>query len=137
MDLNLNFALVLVVGLDGPVMVVTGGVVSTVHVLDFAGDLSIFPARSVARTWNVCFPSTKGADVHGLVQNPNTPPSRLHPKVLPSSVEVKEIVAIGFLVKIGGLEVMIVFGIVLSIVQSKLAGVGSAIPFAIARTLKL
>ena len=32
---------------------------------------------------------------------------------------------------------MIVFGMILSIVQSKLAGVGSGMPPAIARTLKL
>ena len=128
----------LVVGFAGvAVMLVFGGVVSTVHVLAFAGDLSMFPAGSVARTWNECFPSTKVSEVHGLVQDANTPLSTLHSKVLPASVEVKEKVAIGLFVNVGGLEVMVVFGAFVSIVQSKLAGVGSVLPPAVARTLKL
>jgi hypothetical protein len=77
-DVNLKFALVLVVGFAGSaVMVVSGGVVSTVHVLAFAGDLSVFPAGSIARTWNECFPSTKGAEVHGLVHATKAALSRL------------------------------------------------------------
>ena len=50
-DVNLNFALVLVVGFAGvTVMVVFGEIVSTVQGLAFAGDLSMFPAGSVERT---------------------------------------------------------------------------------------
>jgi len=137
-DVNLKFALVLVVGFAGfAVMVVSGGVASTVHVLAFAGDLSVFPDRSVARTWKACFPSTKGAEVHGLVHAAKAAVSILHSKVLPASVEVKEKVARGLFVNGGGLEVMVVSGAFVSIVQSKLAGVGSVLPPAIARTLKL
>jgi hypothetical protein len=137
-DVNLKVALVLVVGFAGfAVIVVSGGVVSTVHVLAFAGDVSVFPAGSVARTWNACFPSSKVSEVHGLVQDANTPLSTLHSKVLPASVEVKEKVALGLFVNTGGLEVMVVFGAFVSIVQSKLAGVGSVLPPAVARTLKL
>jgi len=129
---------VLVVGFTGAaVMVVSGGVVSTVHGLAFAADLSAFPAGSIARTWNECFPSAKGSEVHGLVQGTNKLLSTLHSKVLSASVEVKEKVALGLFVNVGGLEVMVVFGAFVSIVQSKLAGLGSVLPPAIARTLKL
>jgi len=137
-DVNLNFALVLVVGFTGvPVMVVLGGVVSTVQFLAFAADLSMFPAASIARTWNVCMPSFKGAEVQGLVQGANAPPSRLHSKVLPGSVEVKEKVATGLFVSFGGPDVMVVLGAFVSIVQLKLAGVASVKPPEVARTLKL
>ena len=57
--------------------------------------------------------------------------------VLPASVDVKEKVARGLFVNAGGLEVMVVSGAFVSIVQSELAGVGSVLPPAIARTLKL
>jgi len=127
-DVNLKFALVLVVGFTGvAVMVVSGGVASTVHVLAFAGDLSVFPAGSVARTWKACFPSTKGAEVHGLVHAVKAAVSRLHSNVLPVTVEVKEKVALVLLVAVAGLEVIIVSGTG-AMVQLKFAGVGSVLP---------
>ena len=60
LDENPNEALVEVVGLDGPEpIVVFGGVVSDgaliVHV-HVAGEASVLPAASVARTLNVCEP---------------------------------------------------------------------------------
>ena len=138
MEVNLNLGLVLVAGFAGvPVMVVFGGVVSTVHVLAFAADLSVFPAGSVARTWNECFPSTKEPEVHGLVHAVKPALSRLHSNVLPASVEVKVKVAKGLFVNVRGLKVMAVFGAFVSIVQSKFAGVGSVLPPIVARTLKL
>jgi hypothetical protein len=118
-DLNVNIALVLVVGFFGFVMMtVSGGIVSTVHVFAFAGDLSMFPARSIARTWKICFPSIKGSEVHGLVHEANTLLSKLHSKVLLPSVEVKEKVARGLFVYVGGLAVIMVFGAFVSTVQS-------------------
>jgi hypothetical protein len=60
LDENANEALVDVVGFDGPdPIVVSGGVVSDgaliVHV-HVAGEASVLPAASVARTLNVCEP---------------------------------------------------------------------------------
>ena len=50
-DLNPNVALVNVVGFAGfPVIAVVGGVVSTVHVLALAADLSALPTASRALT---------------------------------------------------------------------------------------
>ena len=54
---KLKLALVLVVDACGAaVMVVSGGVVSMVQV-KLAGDASILPAASVARTWKVWLPA--------------------------------------------------------------------------------
>ena len=52
----MNVALVLLTEPVGPLLiVVSGAIVSTVHVRE-AGDPSVLPAGSVARTWNVCEP---------------------------------------------------------------------------------
>ena len=51
---NVNVALVLLTEPVGPaVIVVSGATVSTVHVRE-AGEASVLPAASVARTWKVC-----------------------------------------------------------------------------------
>jgi hypothetical protein len=56
---KVKLADVSLVGSAGPpVIVVTGAVVSTVHV--WVTDRSL-PARSVARTWNRCSPSLRSA----------------------------------------------------------------------------
>src|SRR5262249_39189345 len=72
---------------EGPeVIVVSGDVASTVHVRS-AGVGSLLPARSVARTRNVCEPSTSPVYVVGELQGPNAPPSRLQSKVEDSDAE--------------------------------------------------
>ena len=60
-----------------PVMVVFGGVVSTVNVRT-TGDGSAFPARSIARTLSVCGPSVSEAKVCGVEQGANAPASIRH-----------------------------------------------------------
>jgi hypothetical protein len=53
-EVNEKLAAVCDVDPLGPaVMVVSGGVVSTVHVNE-AGEGSMLPAASIARTWKVC-----------------------------------------------------------------------------------
>jgi hypothetical protein len=52
----------------------------------------------------------------------------LHAKVLPAFVAVKVKLAFVLLVSAGGLAVMVVSGAVVSMVQVKLAGVGSVLP---------
>ena len=59
LELKPKLALVAFVGLAGPdVIDVSGAVVSIVHV-KLAGVASVFPAGSVARTWNVCEPAAR------------------------------------------------------------------------------
>jgi len=60
--------------------------------------------------------------------------SKLHSNVLPGTFEMKVKSALVLLVAAGGLEVIVVS---ISMVQSKLAGVGSVKPLELARTLKL
>ena len=133
-DLNLNVALLLAVGVFGfPVMLVSGGIASIVQ-MNLAAILSVLPAASMARTWNVCFALPKLLYTCGLVQEANALTSNLHSNVPPASVEVKSNLALVSFVTVGGCKVIVVFGRVLSIVQSKLAGVGSVWPAAVART---
>jgi hypothetical protein len=71
----------------------------------------------------------------GLEQAAKALPSKLHAKVLPALVAVKLKLAPELLVGTGGLEVIVVSGAVVSIVQVKLAGVGSVLPaVSVART---
>ena len=58
----------------------------------------------------------------------NGPASSLHAKVLPDFVAEKLKLALMLLVRAGGLAVMVVSGAVVSMVQVKLAGVGSVLP---------
>ena len=64
----------------GSVSVAVGAVLSSCHV-QLAGDASVLPARSTARTSSVCGPSTGVvASECGLVQVVHDPPSRRHSK---------------------------------------------------------
>ncbi len=70
----------------------------------------------------------------------NAPPSSLHSKVLPDSVEVKLKLALALADGLGGKEVMVVSGGVVSgrIVQENEAGLGSMFPaISMARAWKL
>jgi hypothetical protein len=68
-------------------MDVSGGPVSTVKDA-LAGDASVFPAASLARTWNVCGPSPNAGGVSGEVHGANAPESMLHSNVaVPSGDE--------------------------------------------------
>src|SRR5438067_8264386 len=64
---------------------VSGGVVSTVHV-NVAADASVLPARSVAATENVCWPSVRPVTLAGLEQSDATV-SIVQRKLEPVSVE--------------------------------------------------
>ncbi len=72
------------------------------------------------------------------MQEAQPPPSRWHSKVEPPSDEVKENEAPFAFVGSLGCAVIVVFGAAVSIVQVKLAGVGSVLPEAsVARTSKV
>src|SRR3954451_25429571 len=66
--------------------VVSAGVVSTVHVR-VAGEASVLPAPSVARTSNLCDPSARPLYAFGDVHAAHAPPSRRHWNVEPDSVD--------------------------------------------------
>src|SRR5436309_14209036 len=118
-------------------MVVSGAVVSMVQV-KLAGVASTLPAVSMARTWKVWLPRAGERWVGGLVQSLKATPSSLQSKVLPALVAVKLKLAVVLLVRAGGLAVMVVAGAVVSMVQVKLAGVGSTLPTeSIARAWKV
>ncbi len=124
----------LVVPLGPAVIVVSGGVVSTLNAR-LAGVGSVLPAVSVARTSNVCAPSASAAVVNGVVQAANAPASTRHWKVDPASVAVKENVGVLSLVVPVGPAVIVVSGGVVSTLNARLAGVGSVLPaVSVART---
>src|SRR6185437_8397483 len=62
------------------VIEVSGAVVSTSQV-KLAGEASVLPALSIARTEKVCDPSAKPVNPSGLVQAANEPASSLHSKL--------------------------------------------------------
>ncbi len=66
--------------------VTSGAVVSTVHVRETR---SVFWARSVALTWNVCEPSARPEAVYGELQLWKPPPSSWQLRPAPESLEVK------------------------------------------------
>src|SRR4051794_22535462 len=69
----------------GPeIMVVSGTAASTVQVCA-AGEGSVLPAGSVARTRNVCEPSARPVSVLGDVHAAHAPESRRHSNVAPVS----------------------------------------------------
>jgi hypothetical protein len=94
-------------------MVVLGAVRSTVHVRE-AGDASVLPAGSVARTSKVWLPSVSADNVCGLVQDDQPPPSTRHWKLEPDSVELKVNVGVALFDGLDGLESRLVSGAVLS-----------------------
>ncbi len=76
---KLKLAVLAAVEPEGPaVMAVSGGVVSgvlTVHVRE-AGVASVFPAKSMARTWKVCVPGARPVNALGELHDPYAAPSR-------------------------------------------------------------
>src|SRR3954452_2454009 len=72
--------------------VVSSGVVSIVHVR-VAGEASVLPAPSVARTLNVCEPSARPEYALGEVHAAYAPPSMRHSNVEPDSVDVNATLA--------------------------------------------
>src|SRR3954468_8261032 len=72
----------------GLVIVPVGPVVSRCHV-HVAGEGSVLPAASVARTAKVCALSVRPPMLFGLVQGANAAPSTLHSNVDPASEGVK------------------------------------------------
>jgi hypothetical protein len=91
-----------------------------VHVNE-AGVASVLPARSVALTWNVWLPVASALYACGLVHVVQVPPSSWHWKVEPDSVEVNANDALVDEVELGGDDVIVVSGAVVSIVQVELA----------------
>ena len=132
---NENVGVLSVVVAVGPaVIVVSGGVVSTVNDR-LAGVGSVLPAASVARTSKVCAPSASTAVVNGVLHEPQAPPSTRHSNVEPVSVAVNENVGVLSVVVPVGPAVIVVSGGVVSTVNDRLAGVGSVLPAAsVART---
>ena len=93
-----------------------------------AGEASVLPAASVARTSNVCAPSDSAPVVNGEEQDANAAASTRHSNVEPASVAVKENVGVLSLVGPDGPAVMVVSGGVMSIVAG--VTVIGATPFA-------
>ena len=82
--LNSKPAEALLLRLGGPFsIVVAGGSVSIVQVKATGAD-SPLPARSVARTWNVCCPSSRPAYSCPLEHGAHSPASSRHSKVAAS-----------------------------------------------------
>ena len=75
------------------------------------------PAWSVARRSKVWLPAPSAASVCGLVQVVQLPPSMRHSKVEPVSEELKAKLGVVLLDGSAGLEVIVLFGAVRSIVQ--------------------
>jgi hypothetical protein len=137
-ELNEKLAALDELGFEGDdEMLVSGTTVSIDHV-KLAGVPSTFPAASLARTLNVCEPSTSVEYGFGLVQGVNVRVSRAHSNVAVASGEVKLKLAVVALVVAAGLAVMLVSGATVSTVHVKLAGVPSTFPAAsLARTLNV
>jgi hypothetical protein len=94
-------------------IVVLGGCVSTVND-GVAGDASVFPAASLARTDTLWAPSASAVVVHGLVHAAQTAESTRHSNVEPASLEVNAKLGVLSLVVPVGPEVIVVSGAVVS-----------------------
>ena len=98
-------------------IVVSGAVVSTVNVRD-AGLASTLPTASIARTENVCAPSTRPLRARGEPQTSKAPPSSLHSNELVSSTgspaKVKVAVGTAIVEPSAGPPVIVVSGGVVS-----------------------
>jgi Glu-tRNA(Gln) amidotransferase subunit E-like FAD-binding protein len=112
------------------VIVSVGALTVEIVQAKLAGVGSVLPAASVAVTVNVWFPSASPVYAFGLVQADPAPPSIVQLNVLPASVEVNEKLAFELFDGFVGLEVIVVSGAAVSIVQVKLAGVASVLPAA-------
>src|SRR6266852_314711 len=136
LELNVKVGVVSLEGLPGlESIVVSGGPVSTIQ-LWLAGEASVLPAWSVARTSKVWLPSPRAGEiVSGDEQPVQLPPSTRHSKVEPLSEELKVKTGVVLPEGLAGLESMVVFGAVRSTVQVWLAGEASVLPAAsVART---
>jgi hypothetical protein len=100
--------------------------VSTVHVYEAAAP--VFPATSVAFTWNVCEPSATPVYAFGELQALKAP-SNAHWNVAPASEE-KEKLGLALLLGFVGDAVIEAAGATVSINHVQVAGVGSAFPAA-------
>ncbi len=121
-------------------IVVFGACVSTLNER-VAGEASVLPAASVARTDALCAPSLRAGVVQGLVQLAHAPVSTRHRNVEPASVAVKANVGVASLVAEFGPEPIVVSGAVVSgggavpTVNERVAGDASALPAgSVART---
>jgi hypothetical protein len=94
----------------GLVMTGAAGAVTSTVQPRLAGDWSVFPAASVARTWKVWLVSARPVYVFELVQAVKGPPSRLHSKVDEGSSAVKVNDAEVLEVAPSGPVVIVVFG---------------------------
>ena len=114
------------------VIVVFGADVSTVNER-VAGEASVFPAASVARTETLWAPLPSAVVVHGLVQVAHAPVSTWHSNVEPLSLAVKANVGVVSLVGPVGPEPIVVLGAVasdagvVSTVNARVAGVASTL----------
>jgi hypothetical protein len=121
----------------GPLVSVVSGAVESIVQAKEAGVASVLPAASLARTEKLCSPSARPAYSFGLVQASYAPASSAHSKLAPGS-ELKLKAAVGLLAGLAGCASIVVSGALESIVQAKLAEVGSVFPAASrARTEKL
>src|SRR6187431_2624698 len=100
-----------------------GPFVSRCHV-QVSGDGSVLPAASVARTSNVCALSSRPVTLCGLVHGAKAPPSMLHSKLAPGSLELKVNVGLTALDGSAGLVTIVVFGEVRSMSTFRMALVG-------------
>ncbi|HEX9379918.1 MAG TPA: hypothetical protein VF891_00340 [Gaiellaceae bacterium] len=105
-------------GLEGLAsMVVLGAVRSTVQVW-LAGEPSVLPAWSVARTSKVWLPSVRAGEmVWGLVQEAQLPLSTRHSKLELGSLELKLKLGVAFPEGLDGLASIVVSGAVRSTAQ--------------------
>jgi hypothetical protein len=79
-----------------------------------AGERSVFPAASTARTWNVWRPKSSFDVVWGEVHDAKSDPSTEHSKVEPGSLDVNAKEGVRSLVFSCGSDVIEVFGAVVS-----------------------
>ena len=123
---------------DGPEsIVVLGGVLSTSKAR-WAGEASVFPAGSMARTWKVCGPSPSDAVVWAEVQETQASLSVRHSKVEPAWSDENVNVGVGSFVGPEGPLSIVVSGVAVSTVNARDAGVGSTFPAgSVARTSKV
>src|SRR5688572_30944715 len=135
---KVNVALLSVVVAGGPeAIVASGGVMSASSTVQFqvAGDASMLPSASMARTAKVCGPTVIGGVPRstsgyrtGDSHSAKAAPSRLHSKVGSRSVPVKVNVALVLVVDASGPDVIVVSGGTAT-VHSCSAGVSSTSPF--------
>ena len=109
-DVNWKSPVASVLGFaSAAVIVVFGGAVSTVHVCE-SGVASMLPARSIARTRNVCEPSASAAVVNGVMHAANVAPSSEHWNIAAASLLVNVKSPVSSLVGFDGAVAIVVSG---------------------------